>query len=72
MYILLCMRVARERESVDDYVLKSSNVNLHISPIRLNMLIFSAKLELIFRFCTCDTVRIFCTSTRDVLRRTTD
>lgn len=39
-YILLCMRVARERESVDDYVLKSSNVNLHISPIRLNMLIF--------------------------------
>lgn len=50
MYILLCMRVARERENVDDYVLKSSNVNLRISPIRLSMLIFWWNLSSFFDF----------------------
>lgn len=45
---ILCMRAARERESVADYVLKSSNANLHISPIRLNMLIFWQNLSSFF------------------------
>lgn len=47
---ILCMRAARERESVADYVLKSSNVYQHISPIRLNMLIFWRNLSSFFDF----------------------
>lgn len=45
------MRAAGEhRKCIDDYVLKSWNVNLHISPIRLNMLIFRQNLSSVFDF----------------------